>query len=98
MRVNVDGVVYGTRAAIRAMERRGGGAIVATARSPGSSRSRPTRCTTSRSTRSSASSAASPRRSLAMGITANTVNPGMTDTNILSEEAKRALRAKPTSR
>ena len=31
MRVNVDGVVFGTRAAIRAMERRGGGAIVATA-------------------------------------------------------------------
>src|SRR3989440_6967663 len=31
MRVNVDGVVYGTRAAVRAMERRGGGAIVATA-------------------------------------------------------------------
>ena len=30
MRVNVDGVVYGTRAAIPAMERRGGGAIVAT--------------------------------------------------------------------
>ena len=31
MRVNVDGVVFGLRAAIRAMERRGGGAIVATA-------------------------------------------------------------------
>src|SRR5437763_15928115 len=31
MRVNVDGVVYGARAAVRAMERRGGGgAIVAT--------------------------------------------------------------------
>ena len=30
MRVNVDGVVWGTRAAIPAMERRGGGAIVAT--------------------------------------------------------------------
>ena len=30
MRVNVDGVVWGTRAAIPAMQRRGGGAIVAT--------------------------------------------------------------------
>ena len=30
MRVNVDGVVWGTCVAIRAMERRGGGAIVAT--------------------------------------------------------------------
>ena len=30
MRVNVDGVVYGTRAAIRSMRARGGGAIVAT--------------------------------------------------------------------
>ena len=36
MRVNVDGVVFGLRAAIRAMTERGGGAIVATARSRGS--------------------------------------------------------------
>ena len=35
-----------------------------------------------------ASSAASRRRSGALGITANTVNPGMTDTNILSDDAK----------
>ena len=31
MRANVDGVVFGTRAVVPAMERRGGGAIVATA-------------------------------------------------------------------
>ena len=35
MRVNVDGVVFGARAVPPAIARRGGGAIVATARSPG---------------------------------------------------------------
>src|SRR6266536_3284067 len=73
MRVNVDGVVYGARAAVRAMERRGGGAIVATASVVGFIRS------------------IAPSL-VAKGITANTVNPGMTDTKIMGEDARRTLR------
>jgi NAD(P)-dependent dehydrogenase (short-subunit alcohol dehydrogenase family) len=72
MRVNVDGVVYGTRAAVRAMQPRGGGAIVATASLAGLIRS------------------VAPSL-LAVGITANTVNPGMTDTNIIGEDARRLI-------
>lgn len=88
MRVNVDGVVYGTRAAIRALERRGGGAIIATASLAGIIPFPPdpvydaTKHAVVGFIRSVAETLA-PR-----GILANTVNPGMTDTNILNEETK----------
>ena len=88
MRVNVDGVVFGTRAAIRALERRGGGAIVATASLAGLIPFPPdpvydaSKHAVVGFIRSVAETLA-PR-----GILANTVNPGMTDTNILSEDAK----------
>ena len=92
MRVNVDGVVYGARAAVRAMERRGGGAIVATSSLAGLIPFPPdpvydlTKHAVVGFIRSIAPSL------LAKGITANTVNPGMTDTNILGDEGRRMLR------
>jgi NAD(P)-dependent dehydrogenase (short-subunit alcohol dehydrogenase family) len=92
MRVNVDGVVYGTRAAARAMQQRGGGAIVATASLAGLIPFPPdpvydlTKHAVVGFIRSVAPTLA------AKGITANTVNPGMTDTNIISEDARRMIR------
>ena len=92
MRVNVDGVVYGARAAIRAMERRGGGAIVATSSLAGLIPFPPdpvydlTKHAVVGLIRSIAPTLA------AKGITANTVNPGITDTNILGTDAKELLR------
>ena len=88
MRVNVDGVVFGTRAAIRGMQRRGGGAIVATSSLAGLIPFPPdpvydlSKHAVVGFIRSVAPTLAP------LGITANTVNPGMTDTNILTDEAK----------
>jgi NAD(P)-dependent dehydrogenase (short-subunit alcohol dehydrogenase family) len=92
MRVNVDGVVYGTRAAVRAMERGGGGAIVATSSLAGLIPFPPdpvydlTKHAVVGFIRSVAPALA------AKGITANTVNPGMTDTNIIGDDARRLIR------
>lgn len=93
MRVNVDGVVFGLRAAIRALERRGGGAIVATASLAGilPFPPDPVYDATKHAVVGLIRSAAPPL--LAKHITANTVNPGMTDTNILTEEAKQMFAA-----
>lgn len=88
MRVNVDGVVWGTRAAIPAMRRRGGGAIVATSSLAGLIPFPPdpvydlSKHAVVGFIRSVAPTLAP------MGITANTVNPGMTDTNIMTAETK----------
>lgn len=92
MRVNVDGVTFGARAAIRAMERRGGGAIVATSSLAGLIPFPPdpvydlTKHAVVGLIRSIAPGLA------AKGITANTVNPGITDTPILGEDAKQMLK------
>jgi NAD(P)-dependent dehydrogenase (short-subunit alcohol dehydrogenase family) len=91
MRVNVDGVVYGVRAAIRTMAPHGSGAIVATASLAGLIPFPPdpiydlTKHAVVGLIRSVAPTLA------AQGITANCVNPGMTDTNILGAEAKARL-------
>jgi NAD(P)-dependent dehydrogenase (short-subunit alcohol dehydrogenase family) len=88
MRVNVDGVVFGARAAIREMTPRGGGAIVATSSLAGIIPFPPdpvydlTKHAVVGLIRSIAPTLAD------RGITANCVNPGMTDTNILSAEVK----------
>jgi NAD(P)-dependent dehydrogenase (short-subunit alcohol dehydrogenase family) len=93
MRVNVDGVVYGARAAVRAMDRRGGGAIVATASLAGLIPFPPdpvydlTKHAVVGFIRSIAPSLH------AKGITANTVNPGMTDTNIITDDAREMIQA-----
>jgi NAD(P)-dependent dehydrogenase (short-subunit alcohol dehydrogenase family) len=92
MRVNVDGVVYGARAAVREMLRGGhGGAIVATASLAGLIPFPPdpvydlTKHAVVGFMRSLAPNLA-PK-----GITANCVNPGMTDTAIIGDEAKAML-------
>ena len=92
MRVNVDGVVYGARAAVREMLRGGhGGAIVATASLAGLIPFAPdpvydlTKHAVVGFIRSLAPNLA-PK-----GITANCVNPGMTDTPIIGDEAKTML-------
>jgi NAD(P)-dependent dehydrogenase (short-subunit alcohol dehydrogenase family) len=98
MRVNVDGVVFGLRAAIRVMTRQhptggGGGAIVATSSLAGIIPFPPdpvydaSKHAVVGLIRSVAPTLA------AKGITANTVNPGIVDTNILTGEAKELLRA-----
>jgi NAD(P)-dependent dehydrogenase (short-subunit alcohol dehydrogenase family) len=88
MRINVDGVVFGARAAIRAMQRRGGGAIVATSSLAGiiPFPPDPVYDLSKHAVVGFIRSVAPTLRPL--GITANTVNPGMTDTNILTDEAK----------
>ncbi|HEY7134614.1 MAG TPA: SDR family oxidoreductase [Acidimicrobiia bacterium] len=92
IRVNVDGVVWGTRAAIRALQRRGGGAIVATASLAGLIPFPPdpvydlTKHAVVGFIRSVAPTL------VPLGITANTVNPGMTDTNIIGEDTKAVFR------
>lgn len=88
MRVNVDGVVWGTRAAIPAMERRGGGAIVATSSLAGliPFPLDPVYDLSKHAVVGFIRSVAPPLK--AKNITANTVNPGMTDTNILNEDTK----------
>src|SRR5581483_165589 len=89
MRVNVDGVVFGTRAAIRAMAPRGAGAIVATASLAGIIPFPPdpvydaTKHAVVGLIRSIAPSLVD------LGITANCVNPGMTDTNIMGPDTKK---------
>jgi NAD(P)-dependent dehydrogenase (short-subunit alcohol dehydrogenase family) len=93
MRVNVDGVVYGLRAAIEIMRARGGGAIVATASLAGIIPFPPdpvydaTKHAVVGLIRSAAPTLAP------LDITANCVNPGMTDTNIMGEDARAALAA-----
>jgi NAD(P)-dependent dehydrogenase (short-subunit alcohol dehydrogenase family) len=93
MRVNVDGVVWGTRAAIPAMQRRGGGAIVATSSLAGliPFPLDPVYDLSKHAVVGFIRSVAPTLRPF--GITANTVNPGMTDTNILSADAKALFEA-----
>src|SRR5579885_2170340 len=88
MRINVDGVVFGTRAAVRVMRERGGGAIVATSSLAGliPFPPDPVYDATKHAVVGFVRSVAPTLQPL--GITANTVNPGMTDTNIIGEETK----------
>jgi NAD(P)-dependent dehydrogenase (short-subunit alcohol dehydrogenase family) len=88
MRVNVDGVVYGVRAAIDAMRERGG-AIVATASLAGiiPFAADPVYDATKHAVVGLIRSVAPTLAPL--GITANCVNPGMTDTNIMSDDARK---------
>ena len=90
---NVDGVVFGARAAIRRMRTQGtGGVIVATASLAGLIAFAPdpiytlTKHAVVGLMRSIAPTVA------ADGITAHAVCPGLTDTNILGDETKAALR------
>lgn len=93
MRVNVDGVVFGARAAAREMSRGSGGAIVATSSLAGLIPFPPdpvydlTKHAVVGFIRSLAPTLA------AKGITANCVNPGMTNTSILNDDVRAAFAA-----
>jgi len=88
-RVNLDGVVYGLRAATRALRRRGGGAIVATSSLAGLIPFPPdfvydaTKHAVVGLVRSVAPTLD------AEGIRVNAVNPSMTDTRILTDDVKK---------
>jgi NAD(P)-dependent dehydrogenase (short-subunit alcohol dehydrogenase family) len=92
MRVNVDGVVFGMRAAARAMRARGG-AIVATASLAGLMDFHPDPIyTLTKHAVVGLVRAVAPNLA-PLGITVNAICPGMTDTNIMGEEARAAFRA-----
>ncbi len=89
--VNMDGVVHGVRTAIPAMKRRGGGAIVATASMAGFTPYSPDPLFAATKL-----AVVGLIRSVAPlleyhDITANTVNPSVVDTNIMTEETKYRL-------
>jgi NAD(P)-dependent dehydrogenase (short-subunit alcohol dehydrogenase family) len=88
MRVNFDGVFFGARAAIRAMSPRGAGAIVATASLAGliPFPPDPVYVATKHAVVGFIRSIAPTVEPL--GISANCVNPGFTDTNIINDEIK----------
>jgi NAD(P)-dependent dehydrogenase (short-subunit alcohol dehydrogenase family) len=91
MRVNVDGVVFGARAAVREMSEHDGGAIVATSSLAGLIPFPPDPVYVA-----TKHAVAGLIRSIAptlepLGITANCVNPGFTDTNIISEDVKKVV-------
>lgn len=91
MRVNVDGVVFGVRAAVPALARRGGGAIVATSSLAGiiPFAVDPWYALTKHAVVGFLRSIAPSLEPLR--ITANCVNPGLVDTPMLGEEAKGML-------
>ncbi len=91
MRVNVDGVVFGVRAAVPALVRRGGGAIVATSSLAGiiPFSVDPWYALTKHAVVGFIRSIAPAVEPL--GITANCVNPGLVDTPMLGDEAKELL-------
>ncbi len=88
-RVNLDGVVYGLRAASRAMRRRGGGAIVATSSLAGLIPFPPDFVydATKHAVVGLVRSVAPTLEPL--GIRVNAVNPSMTDTRILTDDVKK---------
>lgn len=93
MRANVDGVVFGVRATVPALERRGGGAIVVTASLAGIIAFAPDPIYTL-----SKHAVVGLVRSLApqleaKGIRINSVNPGIVDTPLLGPDAKDRLTA-----
>jgi NAD(P)-dependent dehydrogenase (short-subunit alcohol dehydrogenase family) len=93
MGANVDGVVFGVRAVVPSMARRGGGAIVATASLAGLIAFSPDPIyTLTKHAVVGLVRALGPQLE-AKGITINAVCPGIVDTPLVGEEAKVALRA-----
>jgi NAD(P)-dependent dehydrogenase (short-subunit alcohol dehydrogenase family) len=93
MRVNVDGVVYGARAAAAAMAERGGGAIVATASVAGLiGFSADPIYTLTKHAVVGLVRALGPALA-PLGVTVNAVNPGIVDTPLVPEEVKPLLEA-----
>jgi NAD(P)-dependent dehydrogenase (short-subunit alcohol dehydrogenase family) len=91
MRANVDGVVFGTRAVVPAMQARGGGAIVATASLAGLIAFAPDPIyTLTKHAVVGFVRAVAPQLE-PLGITINAVCPGMVDTPMVGPEAKAVL-------
>lgn len=92
MGANVDGVVYGARAAARAMSKTGGGSIVATASVAGliGFAPDPIYTLTKHAVVGLVRALAPPLG--AHGITINAVNPGIVETPLVGEEAAKFLR------
>lgn len=92
MRVNVDGVVFGIRAVVPAMERRGGGAIVATASLAGLIAFSPDPIyTLTKHAVVGICRALAPQLEV-KAITINAICPGITETPLVGEEAAARLR------
>lgn len=91
MRVNVDAVVFGTRAAVPAMERRGGGCIVATASLAGlvAYPPDPVYALTKHAVVGFVRAAAEQLE--AKGIRINCVAPGITATRLVPDDARAML-------
>jgi NAD(P)-dependent dehydrogenase (short-subunit alcohol dehydrogenase family) len=93
MRPNVDGVVYGVRAVVPSMTKRGGGAIVATASLAGLIAFSPDPIyTLTKHAVVGLVRALGPQLE-ARGITINAVCPGIVDTPLVGQESVAALRA-----
>ena len=93
MRVNVDGVVFGARAAARAMSEQGGGAIVATASVAGLIGFSPDPIYTLTKHAVVGLVRALWQQLEPLGITINAVNPGIVETPLVGEDAIQMLRA-----
>lgn len=93
MGANVDGVVYGARAAANAMKATGGGAIVATASVAGliGFSPDPIYTLTKHAVVGLVRALAQPLG--AIGVTINAVNPGIVETSLVGDEALKMLRA-----
>ena len=93
VRTNVDGVVFGARAVVPSMARRGGGAVVATASLAGLIAFSPDPIyTLTKHAVVGLVRALAPQLE-AKGITVNAVCPGITDTPLVGDDAKAALDA-----
>ena len=92
MGANIDGVVYGARAAARAMKAQGGGAIVATASVAGliGFSPDPIYTLTKHGVVGLVRALAQPLE--ALNISINAVNPGIVETPLVGEEAAKFLR------
>lgn len=93
MRVNVDGVVYGARAAARVMAERGGGAIVATASVAGLVGFPPDPIYTLTKHAVVGLVRALGPALAPLGITVNAVNPGIVDTPLVPADVRPVLEA-----
>ena len=93
MGANVDGVVFGMRATVPAIERRGGGAIVATASLAGiiAFAGDPIYTLTKHAVVGLVRSLAPQLQT--KGITVNSVNPGIVDTPLVGSEGRQRLEA-----
>jgi NAD(P)-dependent dehydrogenase (short-subunit alcohol dehydrogenase family) len=93
MGANVDGVVYGARAAARAMKASGGGAIVCTASIAGLIGFAPDTIYTMTKHAVVGFVRAAAQQLGAIGVTINAVNPGIVETPLVGDDGVKMLKA-----